>query len=133
MNKAPQDMLDAANKALENAYAPYSNFPVAACIRTEDGSLVTGCNVENAAFPLSSCAEAGAISSMLVTGQKKIKEVLVLVPNEKLCPPCGACRQRLIEFSPLSLPIHLCTTNGDYVQSTLKELMPMAFGPDHLE
>lgn len=133
MKKLPEDMLNAAKAVLRNAYAPYSHFPVAVCIRSDQNQLFVGCNVENAAYPIGNCAEASAISHMITQGHREIKELLVLVPGEKFCPPCGACRQRLIEFSALDLPIHLCSTNGDYYFSTLKELMPVAFGPDNLE
>lgn len=129
----PQDMLDAAQMVLRNAYAPYSHFRVAACIRAENNVLFAGCNVENAAFPVGVCAEGGAISAMVTQGHYRIEEILILVTSPTVCPPCGACRQRLIEFSLLSLPIHLCTTEGNYAQFTLDELMPMAFGPQQLK
>lgn len=129
----PQDMLEAAQRVLRNAYAPYSHFPVAACIRAENDLLFAGCNVENASFPIGTCAEGGAISAMVTQGHYRIEEILVLVSSPKICPPCGACRQRLVEFALPSLPIHLCTTDGEYVQFTLNELMPMAFGPQQLE
>lgn len=133
MKTPPADMLAAAQAILPNAYAPYSHFSVAACIRTEDGALIVGCNVENAAYPLASCAEAGAISTMYAQGHRKIVEALVLVPGDTLCSPCGACRQRLLESSIPNLPIHLCTTDGMYQHTTLSELLPFAFGPKNLE
>ena len=133
MPTIPEDMLTAAKAVLRNAYAPYSHFPVAVCIRSTSNQLFVGCNVENAAYPVGNCAEASAISHMITQGYRDIKEILILVAGEKFCPPCGACRQRLIEFAPLDLPIHLCSTEGDYYLSTLKELMPVAFGPEHLE
>lgn len=133
MNTPPKEMLDAAGAVLKNAYAPYSNFSVAACIRAQDNSLFVGCNVENVAFPVGSCAEAGAISALIANGHYRIEEALILVPGKKICPPCGACRQRLLEFAPIELPIHLCTIDGDYKQYTLNELLPIAFGPNQLE
>lgn len=133
MKKPPADMLEAASLVLPNAYAPYSHFSVAACVRTTDGTLFAGCNVENAAFPLGVCAEAGAISAMFAQGHKAVTEVLILVPGNKLCSPCGACRQRFLECADLNTPVHLCTTSGDYDYCTVAQLLPKAFGPKNLE
>lgn len=133
MKTPPKDLLAAAKKALKNAYMPYSHFPVGAAIRAEDGSIFVGCNVENASFPMGICAEGGAISALIANGHKTIKETLVLVPHEKVCPPCGACRQRLLEFSPLNAPIYLCTTDGLCEQTDIETLLPLAFRPENLE
>lgn len=133
MQTPPQDLLNAAENVLNHAYAPYSNFQVAAAMRSEDGQIFSGCNVENAAFTIGVCAEGGAISALIASGQKRVTEALVLVDNDKLCPPCGACRQRLIEFADLSTVIHLCTAGGQYKKITLDKLMPLAFGPSHLD
>lgn len=128
-----KDMLAAAKAVLPHAHAPYSHFFVAACIRTEDGTLFAGCNVENAAFPLTLCAEANAIGSMFSAGQKKITEALILVSDENICPPCGACRQRLFECANANTRIHLCTLDGKYESHLLETLLPFAFGPNNLE
>ena len=133
MPSAPKDLLLAAKNVLNQAYAPYSNFPVAAAIRAKNGEIFACCNVENAAFPLGVCAEGGAISSMVASGQREIIEALVLVNDKKICSPCGACRQRLIEFAATDIPVHLCTEDGQYQQYTLHELLPAAFGPNNLE
>lgn len=133
MNTPPVDMLTAAKAVLPHAYAPYSHFLVAACIRTKEGKLFSGCNVENAAFPLTLCAEANAIGSMFSAGRQKITEVLVLVSDENICPPCGACRQRLFECADANTCIHLCTISGKYESYTLTALLPFAFGPNNLE
>src|SRR3990167_1106634 len=101
-------MLAAAQAVLKNAYAPYSNFLVSSCVKSTDNQFFVGCNVENAAYPLSLCAEACAISAMYVGGKRKIVEALVLVDDNKICPPCGACRQRFLECSSLDMRIHLC-------------------------
>lgn len=133
MKTPPADLLAAAKAVLNNAYAPYSHYYVAASVRAKNGEIFAGCNVENAAFPMGICAEAGAISALFAKGNKKVTEALILVPSHKICPPCGACRQRLLECAPLDTSIHLCTTHGDYYHATLSELFPLAFGPNNLE
>lgn len=133
MKTPPADMLAAAKAVLPNAYAPYSHFSVAACVRAENGNLFVGCNVENAASPLGMCAEAGAIAALFSHGYQKVVEALVLVPDHKICPPCGGCRQRFLECAALALPIHLCTLDGKYEYTTLTALLPLAFGPNNLE
>src|SRR5690349_2497751 len=93
-----KEMLDQARKACEKAYAPYSKFKVGVCIRTQNNQLFTGCNVENASYGLSSCAEASAISAMISANEHNIAEVLIVSSGKKACPPCRGCRQRLWEF-----------------------------------
>ena len=133
MKTPPADMLAAAAAVLPNAYAPYSHFPVAACVRATNGECFSGCNIENAAFPVGMCAETGAICALFACGHKKVVEALVLVSDNKLCSPCGACRQRFLECASPDLMIHLCTTDGQYQSYTLSELLPLAFGPNNLE
>jgi len=133
MPSLPKDLLDAAAAVIKNTYSPYSNFPVAAAIRSNNGEIFACCNVENAAFPLGICAESGAISCMVATGEREITEALILVSDKKICPPCGACRQRLLEFASPELVVHLCTIDGQHAQYTLNELLPVAFGPKNLE
>lgn len=133
MKKPPIDMLEIAKQVLPYAYAPYSHFPVAACVRTKDGKLFAGCNVENASFPMGVCAEAGAISTAFAHGARQITEALILVPDNKICSPCGACRQRFLECASPDISIHLCTLHGEYEHTTLSQLLPLAFGPNNLE
>lgn len=134
MKTPPADMLNAAKSVLPHAYAPYSHFSVAACVRAENGELFVGCNVENAATPLGVCAETSAICTLFSQGHQKVVEALVLVPDHKICPPCGGCRQRLLECaSSPAISIHLCTLDGQYHHTTLAELLPLAFGPKNLE
>lgn len=125
-------MIDAARAAQQKAYAPYSNFQVGACLRAEDGSLHAGANVENAAYPQGQCAEASAIGAMIVTGQRKIVEVVVVGNGNGLCTPCGGCRQRLNEFATPDTPVHVCGPEGLRKTFTLGELLPGAFGPNNL-
>ena len=127
------DNLFAAAKAVrQNAHVPYSKFHVGAAFLTEDNSIVVGCNVENAAYPQSQCAEASAIGNLISQGYKNIVEIVVIGSGNKLCSPCGGCRQRLREFSKLDVPIHMCSVEGHIKTSTLGELLPDSFGPENL-
>jgi len=127
------DMIAMARAAQQNAYAPYSNFSVGACLRAEDGSLHAGANVENAAYPQGQCAEASAIGAMIAAGARKIVEVVVIGNSDDLCTPCGGCRQRLNEFATPDTPVHVCGPEGLRKTFTLGELLPGAFGPNNLE
>lgn len=122
-----QAMLENAKLALQHAYAPYSNYLVAACLCTIDDKLFTGVNVENASYGLTLCAEASAICQMITAGQQKIKSMVILNGNNTLCPPCGACRQRIIEFSTAETIIHLCNHNNVLQSHSIDELLPLAF------
>lgn len=118
---------------MHNAYAPYSNFQVGAAILAEDGNIYAGCNVENAAYPVGCCAEASAISAMVMSGQTSIAAIAVVGAGDELCTPCGGCRQRIREFSSESTPILVCDQNGLRHETTLGELLPLSFGPDNLQ
>ena len=125
-------LFDAARAAHGNAYAPYSRFNVGAALRTPSGAIFSGCNVENAAYPQGACAEAMAIGAMALAGERRIAEILVVGDGEGLCTPCGGCRQRLREFADAATPIHVADTEGVRASFTLGELLPHAFGPEHL-
>ena len=127
-----EKLFNAAKMVRDNAHVPYSNFKVGAAFLTEDNSIVSGCNVENAAYPQSQCAEASAIGNLVSQGFSKIKEVVVIGPGSLLCSPCGGCRQRLREFASLETQIHMCNSDGHLKTSTLKELLPDSFGPENL-
>ncbi len=127
-----EKLFNAAKMVRENAHVPYSNFKVGAAFLTEDNSIVSGCNVENAAYPQSQCAEASAIGNLVSQGFSKIKEVVVIGSGSLLCSPCGGCRQRLREFASLETQIHMCNSDGHLKTSTLKELLPDSFGPENL-
>ena len=116
----------------QKAHVPYSNFKVGAAILTEDNHIIVGCNVENAAYPQSQCAEATAIGNMVSQGRIKIKEILVVGSGSLLCSPCGACRQRIREFASLKTPIHMCSVTKHLKTLTLEELLPESFGPENL-
>ena len=127
-----QKLFEEAKKVREKSYAPYSKFRVGAAFLTEDNSIVVGCNVENAAYPQSQCAEASAIGNLISQGYKNIVEIVVIGSGNKLCSPCGGCRQRIREFSKLDVPIHMCSVEGHIKTSTLGELLPDSFGPENL-
>ncbi|MBI2738537.1 MAG: cytidine deaminase [Rhodospirillales bacterium] len=127
------DLLQLARRMMLRAHAPYSKFHVGAAVRAEDGSIHGGCNVENAAYPQGTCAEAGAIAAMVAAGGKRILECLVVGPGPEVITPCGGCRQKLREFATDDLPVHLCGPDGLHRTVTLGQLLPMSFGPHHLE
>jgi cytidine deaminase len=127
------DLLQLAQRMMLRAHAPYSKFHVGAAVRAEDGSIHGGCNVENVAFPQGTCAEAGAIAAMVAAGGKRIVECVVIGPGPELITPCGGCRQKLREFATDDLPVHLCGPDGLHRTVTLGQLLPMSFGPHHLE
>jgi adenylate cyclase class 2 len=129
---ADPELLAMARAAVANAYAPYSDFPVGAAVRTEDGRRYAGANVENAAYPQGQCAEASAIGALVAGGGGRIAEVVVAAPSRELCTPCGGCRQRLREFTPHDAPIHLADLERVRRTTTLAELLPLSFGPEHL-
>ncbi|WP_299475227.1 cytidine deaminase [uncultured Roseibium sp.] len=119
-------LFEAAKAVREKAYAPYSNFLVGAAFRTPDGTVFTGCNVENASYPVSVCAEGGAVSAMIAAGYREIAEAVV-VGDAALCTPCGVCRQRFAEFGTENLVVHVADLNGIKQSFTLEELLPAAF------
>ena len=132
ISKNFEKLFNAAKMVRENAHVPYSNFKVGAAFLTEDNSIISGCNVENAAYPQSQCAEASAVGNLVSQGYKSIKEVLVVGSGKLLCSPCGACRQRIREFASLKTPVHICNINGHLKTSTLGELLPDSFCPQNL-
>ena len=122
----------AAKEVRLRSHAPYSKFLVGAALLTEKNNIVVGCNVENAAYPQTQCAEASAIGNMISQGDRFIIEVVVVGSGKLLCSPCGGCRQRLREFASLSTPIHMCNENSYQKTLTLDELLPESFGPENL-
>lgn len=126
--RAPEAYLARLKAARANAYVPYSAHPVAALLVTDSGELFCSCNVETAHFK-SVCAEAGAISALISAGEKRIREVWILGPGPKPCPPCGDCRQRIHEFADDHARIHLVDETGRIMSSYgVADLLPEAFG-----
>jgi homotetrameric cytidine deaminase len=126
------ELVALAREAAGRAYAPYSGFPVGAAVRTTDGRRYAGANVENAAYPQGQCAEASAIGALVAGGGGEIAEVVVAATSTELCTPCGGCRQRLREFTPDDAPIHLVDLQRVRRTTSLGELLPLSFGPEHL-
>lgn len=122
-------LFSAAVAARKNAYAPYSGFPVGAALRSRSGTIYVGANVENAAYPVGTCAEAGAIAAMISAGETHIVELLVIGEGAALVTPCGACRQRIREFACGDAAIHVAGPSGVRASFTLDSLLPEAFGP----
>ncbi len=124
------DALFAAAAAVrKNAYAPYSGFAVGAALRSSSGTIHVGTNVENAAYPVGTCAEAGAIAAMVAAGETHIVEMLVLGDGPALVTPCGACRQRIRELARGDAKVHVAGPSGVRATFTLESLLPEAFGP----
>jgi cytidine deaminase len=126
-------LFEAASAVRRHAYAPYSGFAVGAALITPSGAIFSSANVENAAYPVGVCAEAGAISAMIARGERQIAEMLVLGDGAALVTPCGACRQRIREFAGGDAKIHVAGPAGLRATFTLAALLPEAFGPDNLQ
>ena len=112
--KENKRLIELSYEMMLNAYAPYSNFSVGAAILSDNDKLFGGCNVENAAYPEGTCAEAGAISAMIAGGCKTIKEIYIVSKSENIVSPCGGCRQKIREFSSDQTKIFLCNIKWDY-------------------
>jgi cytidine deaminase len=119
---------EAAWKALEQAYAPYSSFRVGAALVSPEGAIVAGCNVENSAFPAGLCAERNALGAAVAGGRRHFDLLVVVSEAEDPTPPCGLCRQALVEFAP-RLEVVSVTRGGSEARWTLAELLPHPFTP----
>ena len=123
-----RDLLNMAREAAQNAYVPYSHFPVGAALECADGSVFTGCNVENAALGSTICAERTAIVKAVSEGRRRFVRIAIYGEGESYCMPCGACRQVMAEFAPEGDMEVLCTRSGGrYVSYRLSQLMPHPF------
>jgi cytidine deaminase len=121
----------AAFAVLERAYAPYSHFRVGAALVGRDGSVHVGCNVENAAYPAGFCAERAAVAAAVASGVRRFERIVIATEANEPTPPCGMCRQLLVEFEP-SLPIVCVTCSGREAEWTLDALLPRPFTPHAL-
>ncbi len=126
-----QELVERAKEAYNKAYAPYSHYPVGAAVLFNSGKIYSGCNVENASFGLTSCAERNAIFAGIVEGERKIVEVAIAVPTNEFPSPCGACRQVIREFTN-DCPVIFVNGLGETKVVQLSKLLPQAFGPDFL-
>lgn len=133
-NRAARDraLIEAATRVRNNAHAPYSGFRVGAAIVDETGSIHTGCNVENAAYPEGACAEANAIGAMVAAGGRRIVAIAVVGGTGRAgaCTPCGGCRQRIREFADADTRVILPGDGGPAMAYSIDELLPAAFRPE---
>jgi len=133
MTREEKDQLVAAAQAVRSrAYAPYSNFKVAAAVRGDDGKVYAGVNVENASYGLALCAERSAVAKAISDGAKRITGVAVITSTSPPAAPCGMCRQTLAEFATDSMELVLVNDAGERLETTLGQLLPRAFRPDSL-
>jgi cytidine deaminase len=125
------ELVTAAIKASASAYCPYSKFPVGAAALSSSGKIYTGCNVENVSYGLTICAERNAVFAMVADGDRDLAAMVIYTPTEIPPSPCGACRQVLSEFGPDAKIVSVCDGSGR-INSSVRELLPAAFGPDNL-
>jgi cytidine deaminase len=127
------DLLKAATEVRERAWAPYSRFKVGAAIRSTSGRVYVGCNVENAAYPEGTCAEAGAIAAMVAGGDTRIAEVCVIADSPEPVACCGGCRQKIAEFAAPEVVVTMATTSGETRRATVAELLPGVFTKSQMD
>lgn len=132
-------LMRAAIEARQRSYSPYSHFQVGAALLTEEGKIFTGCNIENASYSVTNCAERTAFFKAVSEGYRKFKKIAIVGGPENAailesCPPCGVCRQVMMEFcDPETFRILLGPSEENYQEFALKELLPLGFGPGNLE
>lgn len=122
---------EAAVSAMQHAYAPYSDFRVGVALRATDGSVFVGCNVENSSFPSGTCAERAALGAAVVGGQREFTHLVICTDADDPTPPCGMCRQALVEFAP-ALEIVSYAASGEPARWTIAALLPTPFTPQSL-
>ncbi|OXS80440.1 cytidine deaminase [Domibacillus enclensis] len=125
-------LMEAAKKAREQAYVPYSNFKVGAALLTKDGQVFGGCNIENAAYSVVNCAERTALFKAWSEGAREFAAIAVVADTKRPVPPCGACRQVISELCPPDMTVILTNLEGDVQTLTVSELLPGAFSPEDL-
>lgn len=130
MNK--NDLIHTAIKIREQAYVPYSKFPVGAALLTKSGKVYTGCNIENAAYPVSCCAERVAIFKAISDGERNFTSLAVAADTKKPVSPCGSCRQVMSEFFDTNTNVHLTNLHNDIKTISMEELLPFSFQQEDL-
>ena len=124
-------LIEMATNVMENSYSPYSRFKVGAAVECSDGTVFTGCNVENVSFGATMCAEAAAVASAVSAGKRSFKRIAITSDGSAYCYPCGACRQLLSEFSS-DMEVLCARADGRYVSYPLTALLPMVFGKEQI-
>ena len=127
-----EGLIEESKIARENAYVPYSKFPVGAALLGEDGTVYHGCNIENSAYSMSNCAERTAFFKAVSEGVHTFKALAVIADTEGPVSPCGACRQVIAEFCDGAMPVYLTNLKGDILETTVAELLPGAFSKEDL-
>lgn len=127
-----KDLVELAIKAKENAYVPYSNFRVGAALLTKNGKVYTGCNIENASYGATNCAERTAIFKAVSEGEREFEAIAINADTDDMTFPCGICRQVIIEFSR-DIKLYISNKNGEYKEYSIGELLPGAFTSDDLD
>src|SRR5690625_3970221 len=125
-----EKLIEKSLTARENAYVPYSNFPVGAALLGEDGEIYLGCNIENSSYGLSNCAERTAIFKAVSNGVKNFKAIAITGDTDGPISPCGACRQVIAEFCKSDMPVYLTNIKGDLQETTVGKLLPGAFSKE---
>lgn len=127
-----RELINLARAASKYAYAPYSKFAVGAALECADGTVYTGCNVENSVLSCTICAERCAVLKAVSSGMRRFVKIAVYADSPDYCTPCGTCRQMLSEFAP-SMEVLCVRSDGRYVSYKLNQLLPMAFSNSHLK
>lgn len=126
-------LMEQSKIARENAYVPYSKFKVGAALLTKDGDVIHGCNIENASYGLTNCAERTAIFKAVSENKREFAAIAIVADTEGPCSPCGACRQVIAEFCAKDMPVYLTNLKGDVMETTVEQLLPGAFTPEDLK
>ncbi len=132
MSNEVEKLVESATEARENAVATFSHFKVGAALETKDGEIIKGCNIENASYGLTLCAERVAIFKAVSEGKREFSQIAVVADTEDLTPPCGACRQIIWEFCG-DIPVILANLHGKTETFQMRELLPKAFGKEFLD
>ncbi len=127
-----EKMLDLAFEAMERAYTPYSHFQVGACLKGASGKYYLGCNIENASYTPTNCAERTAVFKAVSEGERSFESIVIVCSGKSPASPCGVCRQVLREFCKDDMPVVFADGKRSYIESTLGELLPHSFGPEDL-
>ena len=127
-----EHMLDLAYKAMERAYTPYSHFRVGACLKGKSGTYYLGCNIENASYTPTNCAERTAVFKAVSEGEREFEAIVIVCSGKNPAAPCGVCRQVLREFCKSDMPVVFADAKRNYIESTLGDLLPHSFGPEDL-